>query len=101
MGVTQDLVKFITNITYDELPRNVIEQAKIQILDCFGVTLAGSTHRFHNIIKNYLNTISGRKQSTVIGLGLKTSFPEAAKYLSAHGDMLLVIKGRAYKVFSP
>jgi Ca-activated chloride channel family protein len=32
---------------------------------------------------------------------LLASIPEAAKYLSAHGDMLLVLEGRAYRVASP
>ena len=42
MSVTKKLVNFIVETTHDDLPTEVIEHAKVCILDWIGVAVAGS-----------------------------------------------------------
>ena len=42
MTVTQDLAAYIVNTNYADLPKPVVEKAKIAIMDSIGCALAGS-----------------------------------------------------------
>ena len=78
LDATWNLVQFVTESTFNDLPEDVIEKAKLQILDCIGVTLAGLNHSISGIIEQYLKTVGGKRQATVIGLGLKAPCPDVA-----------------------
>jgi 2-methylcitrate dehydratase PrpD len=41
--IAEQLGAFVTQVTYDELPPEVVEKAKRHILDTFGAALAGAT----------------------------------------------------------
>ncbi len=41
MNITRELVDYCASIEFEMLPNDVIEAAKVQILDCLGVGLAG------------------------------------------------------------
>lgn len=43
MEETKQLAKFVSELTYEDLPKNVIDKAKELILDQLGCQLAGST----------------------------------------------------------
>jgi 2-methylcitrate dehydratase PrpD len=78
MSVTGALADFITNTSYDDLPKEVVEHAKASILDWLGVALAGSLEPPASIINSIVDEIGGREQSTVIGTRTKTSCVNAA-----------------------
>ena len=40
---TEVIARFVSDLKYEDIPREVVERAKRQILDVIGVALAGST----------------------------------------------------------
>ena len=42
MNPTAAIARFVTTLRYDKLPAEAVTTAKLAILDCLGVTLAGS-----------------------------------------------------------
>ncbi|MFC1914296.1 MmgE/PrpD family protein [Chloroflexota bacterium] len=84
--VTEGLSQFIVDTTYDRIPRKAVETAKWGILDCIGVTLAGSLTPEVSIIEEYLKETGGIQVATVVGRRLGTTAPQAALIngVSAH-----------------
>jgi 2-methylcitrate dehydratase PrpD len=77
-SVTKKLVDFILNTEYDDIPEQVVERAKLMIIDNLGVQLAAAAFPIGKIIKDHLQKIGGEKRSTVTGIKLKTSCINAA-----------------------
>ena len=78
MGATRKLVDLLIGAKYEQLPDEAIGTAKGCILDCMGVCLAGSVQPVANVLASYLKEVGGAPQSTVLGLGVKTSPVNAA-----------------------
>lgn len=78
LTVSENIAKWIRATGYSEIPREVVDIAKRTILDTIGVALAGSSQPVAQIVKKYLSEVKEAEQSTVIGLGVKTSCVEAA-----------------------
>ncbi|MFB0561128.1 MAG: MmgE/PrpD family protein, partial [Candidatus Lokiarchaeia archaeon] len=78
MSLQEKMSEFVNKIEYRDLPEEAIMVAKQSLLDYFGVTLAGSVAPIGGIIKSYLEELGSVGPSTVVGLGLKTSCPNAA-----------------------
>jgi 2-methylcitrate dehydratase PrpD len=76
--VSERIAEWVQNTNYDCIPHDVVKVAKRCILDFIGVTIAGSKEPTAQIIKQYMNEVKGREESTVIGLGMKASCTEAA-----------------------
>lgn len=76
--VSENLAEWVRDTHYADIPQGVVNTAKRSILDFIGVALAGSTQPVAQIVEKYINQVNGAEQSTVIGLGLKTSCVEAA-----------------------
>ncbi len=53
MGATETLAEFIAGLKYDELPSEVVEAAKVGIIDGVGNMLAGSTQPLAGTIGEY------------------------------------------------
>ena len=78
MGATKKLVDFIIKTNYENLPKEAINIAKQCFLDCIGVSLAGCVQPIAKIMESYLKDVGGTPQSSIIGLGIKTSSTNAA-----------------------
>jgi 2-methylcitrate dehydratase PrpD len=78
LGTTAAIAEFLYSTGYDDIPAEVVGKAKQHILDCVGVTLAGSTAPIGRIVHEYLVEQGSSKHATVIGLGLRTTPPLAA-----------------------
>jgi len=78
LSLQKKLSEFVTRTEYKDIPGEAITVAKQSVLDYLGVTLAGSVEPIGGIVKEYLREVGGGGLSTVIGLGLKTSCPNAA-----------------------
>jgi 2-methylcitrate dehydratase PrpD len=78
MGVTRDLADFVVNTSFDNLPKEVIEHAKVCVLDWLGSALAGSRETPAKIVTSVIEEVGGRKESTIIGTRIKTSCMNAA-----------------------
>jgi 2-methylcitrate dehydratase PrpD len=78
LSVTKKLADFVVETTFDDLPDGVTEHAKVCILDWIGVALAGSLKPPSRIIASIIREMAGREEAAVIGMGFRTSCPNAA-----------------------
>jgi len=79
MGVTRTLARYAAETTYEDLPREVVEQTKVCILNILGVAFGGFKTRIGQLhIKMAKDFGGGKPQATIIGDGSKVSAPLAA-----------------------
>ncbi len=78
MGATRQLAQYVVQTSYDDLPGEVKEMAKICLLDWFGVTLGGVREDLSPILQKLTAEMGGEKQASIIGTGLKTNVLLAA-----------------------
>lgn len=78
-AITERLVTYVSEITYDRLPQEVVEETKKFILDTIGVGLAGVREPGCREVVDLVKTWSpNRSGSTIIYYGDRVSPPEAA-----------------------
>ena len=78
LGLTREFSEFCSNLKFDDLPREVIEEAKRGILDWLGCAIAASDNpRIGSLIKT-LTEFSSNSGATVIGQQGKLGPLEAA-----------------------
>jgi 2-methylcitrate dehydratase PrpD len=58
---------YIETTSYEQLPSQVIREVKRRILDFLGVTLCGSETLESKIIADFVMSMGGREESTIIG----------------------------------
>ncbi|MEM2364318.1 MAG: MmgE/PrpD family protein [Candidatus Bathyarchaeia archaeon] len=73
MDVTKRLAHFAADLKFEVLPREVVEQAKLCLLDWLGAALAGSLEPPSRIIASIVRDMGGREESTVIGTDIKAT----------------------------
>ena len=76
-GITQTLAGFAANVTYEELPPEVVDWAKYLCLDFAGVTLNGSTTDSAKAVVQALESVGRSGPSAIIGTD-KRALPEYA-----------------------
>ena len=62
MGATKELAEFIASINYKDLPKEVINEAKLCFLDWLGVTLAGAHDPEINSLFEVIQLVGGNEQ---------------------------------------
>jgi len=77
-GQTRRLARFAVELSYNDLPSEVVKQSKICILDAIGSSLLGSTMPWGKIMLEYVKTLGGKSESTLIGSGVKVPAGNAA-----------------------
>jgi len=88
-GTTDALTAFITSTKLSSMPADVIVQGKRCLVDGFGVVLAGSTVKGSSIVRDYVRTLSAKKEATGSGVGtLMTSAAHAALINAASGHAM-------------
>jgi len=78
LGATEDVARFVNGISLDKVPGPAIRAARMAILDCIGVSLAGSREPVGRIMVEAARGSGVEDASTIIGGGIKTTAPEAA-----------------------
>lgn len=78
MGATEDVALFVSALSLDGVPGPAIRAARMAMLDCVGVSLAGSRESVGRIMTQAARCSGGDPVSTIIGSGTRTSAPEAA-----------------------
>jgi 2-methylcitrate dehydratase PrpD len=79
MGVTKQLAEYAAKTQYSDLPSEVVEQAKLCILNILGVSLAGYKTRIGGLHVKMAKEIGGGiNEATIFGDGTKVSAPIAA-----------------------
>jgi len=72
------LARFIVNISFKDLPSDVIERVKVYVLDTLGVMLAGSGQEGVSPILKLVKEWKGAPQSRILLFGDKVPAPHAA-----------------------
>jgi len=78
MGVTSEIVGFVTRTKFNDVPEEVVRLAKGFVLDGLGVILAGTTERGSKILHTYVRQMGGKQECTILGTGFKAPAPKAA-----------------------
>ena len=78
MEITKQLAKLVAETDYERLPAEAVAAAKRLILDCVGVTIAGSLEPVGRLVADLVRRMGGTPQATVVGAGFRTSSPNAA-----------------------
>ncbi|MEK7335396.1 MAG: MmgE/PrpD family protein [Candidatus Binatota bacterium] len=88
MGLTQEVVGFVSRTRYRDIQPEVIRLAQGFILDGLGVTLAGSTEKGSRILQGHVRQIGGRGEATVVGTGFSAPSAKAALANGASGHAM-------------
>jgi 2-methylcitrate dehydratase PrpD len=78
LNATASLAEFIADTNYRDLPSDVVDAAKVAIMDGVANMVAGSTHELSTIIGEYVKELGGASKASVVGWGFKTNPPSAA-----------------------
>lgn len=78
MEETKRLADFIAGTRYEDLPPDVIREAKLCLLDWLAVTFAGAGDGTVQGLYDVVEMTGGKEQATVLGTGMKTSILNAA-----------------------
>src|SRR5215216_2426788 len=89
MGATEAVTKFIVDARLSAMPADVVAQGKRCLVDGIGVMLAGSTMRGSSVIRDYVRSVSGKRESTAVGAdGFKTTAEHAALINAGSGHAM-------------
>jgi 2-methylcitrate dehydratase PrpD len=69
LGVTEEISDFVVSSDYGCFPPQAIDLAKRCMIDGLGVMLAGMREPSVQIVKEYVHTIAGAPESTILGKG--------------------------------
>jgi len=78
MGWTRRLSEFISGLKYEDLPPEVVVEAKLCILDWFGVALSGSKEPLIDILLQVVREEGGNPCASIVGKSDKLSLQQAA-----------------------
>ena len=78
LSATNDLAEFCSGIRYESLPSDVRGKANELVLDHLGVALYGSTLPSGQIAIEYVRSLGGVAESSVLGSRVRAPAPDAA-----------------------
>lgn len=91
--IRDQLSELILSIQYENLPHEVIKEAKRLILDTLGCAIGGFVSEPSKIVRKTVHSMGGRPESTVIGEGSHTSCTLATL---ANGTMMRYLDNNDY-----
>jgi 2-methylcitrate dehydratase PrpD len=77
-SLISNLSRFITTTRYDAIPPTVLESAKIAIMDCLGVAVAGAREESAQITARLARDEAAKEEATIYGQRFKSSVVQAA-----------------------
>ena len=75
---TEKIAQFITSISFNTIPADVVEKAKMCVLDVLGSSFAALDTLSVHAVYNVTQVIEGKKEASVVGFGNKASVFQAA-----------------------
>ena len=78
VNYTKKVADFVVETSYGAIPPKALEVAKVALMDCLGVTLAGSHETGSRICAQLVREEGANRKATVIGQGFKSSALMAA-----------------------
>jgi 2-methylcitrate dehydratase PrpD len=79
MDAAYSLAKNMIGVKYSDLPKEVIEHTKKQVLDILGVALGGSSRPGIKELAEIITEWGGKPESTIFSYGKKVPTPNAAQ----------------------
>jgi 2-methylcitrate dehydratase PrpD len=76
MALTQDLGRFVADLSFERLPKDAIEVARTGFIDCIATMIAGAPDPAPQLLRQALNPIGG--EATLYFTGERSPAPEAA-----------------------
>ena len=74
----EKVIEYLHKLRFDDLPKEVIEKAKLCTLDTLGVALAGSVTTLGKVARTFAIGIGGKQENTIYKYGDKVSCVPAA-----------------------
>src|SRR2546429_2607390 len=78
MNETRTLARFIAETTFTDLPRRLVENLKITVLDTVGAALVGTRQPWAQRIVAVVKALGGAPEASVIHQGWRTDVSRAA-----------------------
>ena len=88
MDAAYAIAKNLATVKYNDIPRDIVEVTKKQILDILGVTLGGSSRSGVKELAELIGEWGGKEESTVLCFGNKVPAPNAAQVNATMGHAL-------------
>jgi 2-methylcitrate dehydratase PrpD len=88
MNAEYALAKNLLTVNYPDIPPDVIEHTKKQVLDMLGVMLGGSSRQGVKELADLMRGWGGKEESTVLCFGYKAPAPNAAQVNATMGHAL-------------
>jgi len=69
------LSEYVVTTQFEDIPRSVVEQGKVILLDTLGAIIRAASDRYSagRMLLQFVKDLGGKKESTIIGPGYKTS----------------------------
>ncbi|MEM2211181.1 MAG: MmgE/PrpD family protein [Nitrososphaerales archaeon] len=80
--------EYVTSVSFENLPQEVVRRAKLHILDHIGVAAAASQAPLYKAISKYLGSLKGEGEATIIGENYMTTSLNAALLNGLKGHSL-------------
>jgi 2-methylcitrate dehydratase len=103
MGIAGELAGYANDLTFQELPSDVIHQTKRVVLDTLGCAIGASESEACQAILEFVKELRHPAEATVFGSGLRTSCLNAAfingamvRYLD-YNDTAFILQGETYR----
>jgi 2-methylcitrate dehydratase len=77
-SISQQMAEFALNLRYEDLPPEVVYEAKRFLIDSMGCAFAAVPNGDMKAIHRFIEKLGGTPEATVIGSGLRTNAPNAA-----------------------
>ena len=100
-GIGTGMAKFAAQLRYDDLPANVVHDAKFRILDWIGCALAGTRTEPVRIAAGIAREMGGTPQATAIRQGEKLPMAQAAWINGLAGHVVEFDDGHRLAVAHP
>jgi 2-methylcitrate dehydratase PrpD len=88
MDATTAFAKNMTGVKYEDLPKEIVEHTKKQVLDILGVALGGSSKPGIKELAEIITDWGGKPESTIFCRGNKVPAPNAAQVNAAMAHAL-------------
>ena len=100
-GIETAMATFAAQLRYDDLPADVVFDAKFRVLDWIGCALAGTRTEPARVAATIAREMSGAPQATVIRQGMKLPMSQAAWVNGAAGHVVEFDDGHRLAVAHP
>jgi 2-methylcitrate dehydratase len=103
MSVARALARYATDLTFQDLPGDVIHQTKRVLLDTLGCAIGGYASEASQAIQEYIKEAAHPGEATIFGSGLRTSCLNTVlangamvRYLD-YNDTAFILQGEIYR----